>query len=141
MPRWVIILVTHGVVYIYSSQDLLRLGCRWEIGDGTSIRVWEEPWIRCQHPVRLTNPHILGADNLKVADLMLPGQRAWNEPFIRSMFSADVVEKILGTPLFPMTEDTLLWNQGPKGMYTVRTAYFLCHSVSSQDTRRPGRAA
>lgn len=30
---------------LHSSQDLLRLGCRWEIGDGTSIRVWEEPWI------------------------------------------------------------------------------------------------
>lgn len=69
---------------------------------------------------------------------MRPGQRLWNEELVRSLFAADVALKILSTPLLPSANDTILWNPGPKGCYTVKSAYHLCHSVSSQFTPNAG---
>lgn len=44
----------HNPSYVWwsllSTQDLLKLGCRWKIGDGTNISVWGEPWIRSNGP-------------------------------------------------------------------------------------------
>lgn len=38
---------------LHSTQDLLKLGCRWRVGDGSSISVWDEPWLRSNPPVAL----------------------------------------------------------------------------------------
>lgn len=69
---------------------------------------------------------------------MLSGLRAWNEPFIRSLFAEEVAMRVLGTPLIPLAENRLLWNPGTRGTYSVKTTYQLCHSVSSPYARTEG---
>lgn len=61
---------------------------------------------------------------------MLPGLRQWNLPFLQSFLTADVVNKIMSTPiLHTTTHDSILWQPDSKGIYSVRTAYHLCQQV------------
>lgn len=115
---------------LHSTQDLLRLGCRWKVGDGSRIKVWGEPWLRTSPPFRLQEPVQLGLSEMRVCDLMLPGLRAWNPHVVRALFHEDIAEKILSLPLYDIwVEDVLLWNPDSRGAYTVKSAYQLCQTV------------
>lgn len=56
----------------------------------------------------------------------------WRVPYI---FAEEVAEKVIKTPLIHMAEDTLLCKHDATALYTMKTAYRLCHSISSQTTR------
>jgi hypothetical protein len=50
----------------------------------------------------------------------------WNEPLIRKVFSTDIADAILHTPLFEqVTNDRIIWKAERSGC-SVRSAYRLC---------------
>jgi len=66
--------------------------------------------------------------------------KSWNEHTVRQVFSVDLADKILHTPLLsPVDTDRIVWKAERNGRYSVRSAYRLCVSelVDSSHLRRP----
>lgn len=55
---------------------------------------------------------------------MLPGSKTWNVNMINLIFSQDVANQNLHTPLVPtVTEDRRVWKAENNGIYSVKSAY------------------
>lgn len=57
---------------IWSSCVLVKEGIRWSIGDGSSIRVWTDPWLRDEDHLNFYDPILMHLLDMKVKDLFLP---------------------------------------------------------------------
>lgn len=65
--------------------------------------------------------------NFKVNSLLAENGKVWNVPLIRQVFSNDIAEAILNTPLYQQVQnDRLTWKVERNGFYSVRRAYRLC---------------
>lgn len=135
----------HNPSYVWRSilraRFIVRGGARWSIGSGASTSILNEPW--------LPNGECIGGDitgahfvqNITINNLMNLYDKSWNEKVIRQVFSVDIAEKILQTPLLgQVPEDCLIWKAERNGRYSVRSAYRLCVTelVDSSHLQRPG---
>ncbi|WJX78361.1 hypothetical protein P8452_61592 [Trifolium repens] len=97
---------------------------RWQIGDGSKIRVMNEPWLRSSQGRCLNAPQTQNVYNLKVQHLLLPNVKRWDENKLRSLFSLEVVNEILALLVLDLVrEDKLIWCEENDGVYSVRTGY------------------
>ncbi|GAU32101.1 hypothetical protein TSUD_358070 [Trifolium subterraneum] len=109
---------------IWRSRQVLMQGRRWLIGDGSKINVMYEPWLRSKENSWISAPQNLTVHNMKVQQLMLPNQKAWDERRILSMFPAHTAGEILDVPLLTSIEaDRLIWKEERNGIYSVRSGY------------------
>ncbi|GAU29062.1 hypothetical protein TSUD_278180, partial [Trifolium subterraneum] len=84
---------------MWQARQILSLGCRWRIGSGDNIRVMHDPWLRESANRWVPSPQPAGVYQLSVRDLLHENYKAWNIGKVRNLFSRDVAEKILETPL------------------------------------------
>lgn len=66
--------------------------------------------------------------------------KSWNGQVVRQVFSADIADKILHTPLISQVNaDRIIWKAERHGRYSVCSAYMLCVSelVDSSHLWRP----
>ena len=105
------------------GREVLRKGLGWIVGSGSSIRVWEEPWLSTEQPLSPMGPPIVDSVDLLVSDLMLPQTMEWNVPFIREMLPQyeETIRKII-TSSFHM-QDEMIWVLDKTGIYSTKTAY------------------
>ncbi|XP_057808970.1 uncharacterized protein LOC131023447 [Salvia miltiorrhiza] len=68
---------------ILTAQDLVRREVRWQIGDGTKVRIFHDPWLRRDEDFRLALVSPTFMNNLLVHDLMIPGTRRWDVDFLQ----------------------------------------------------------
>ena len=55
--------------------------------------------------------------------------KRWNEQVVRQVFSTDIADKILHTPLISQVdEDKIIWKAERNGRYSMHSAYRLCVS-------------
>jgi ribonuclease HI len=137
--------IGHNPSYVWRSilraRFIVRGGGRWSIGSGSNIPILDAPWlsngasidgnIEGSHYVRDFTVHNLISEHGKV----------WNEPLIRQVFSTDIADAILHTPLFEqVTNDRLIWKAEKNGCYSVRSAYRLCveELIDVSHLHRPG---
>ncbi|ONK71109.1 uncharacterized protein A4U43_C04F4810 [Asparagus officinalis] len=66
------------------GKEVLQMGMRWRVGDGTQIRLKVDKWIPQPHTFRVISHNAI-PENATVADLILPS-RAWNVELIRRLF-------------------------------------------------------
>lgn len=119
---------------LHSTQDLLKLGSRWRIGDGASIGAWGEPWLRSNPPQCLTMPMDPNMNSMTVKDLIQPNVKVWNSPLISTLFPTNIAKLILDTPLIESCqEDALIRNPSSDGNYSVRSAYKLCQGANQNE--------
>jgi len=110
-----------------NSKFILKAGSRWKIGDGTSIPVWNNYWMKDNVTLYPLEDVASTLANLRVSDCLMSNQKSWNLPFLHSVFNQQVVEHIVNTPLYPsVREDRLIWKKENNGDYSVRSAYRLC---------------
>ncbi|XP_073129367.1 uncharacterized protein [Henckelia pumila] len=83
---------------ILASQVLIR-GYRWRIGDGSTINIWKEPWLRDHTNFYVSLPMIPDLHDWFVKDLMIPGSREWDHDLIGSIFGERDVQRITKIPL------------------------------------------
>ncbi|XP_058776331.1 uncharacterized protein LOC131650640 [Vicia villosa] len=119
---------------LWKAKDVLRLGCRWSIGDGSQIRVVNEPWIRGCKNACLGGPYTQGVYNLYVQDLLLPNTKQWNILVVESLFDNVVAKEILSVPLVEdVVVNGLVWSAENSENYSVRSGYRLWrNSIASR---------
>ncbi|XP_058774459.1 uncharacterized protein LOC131648725 [Vicia villosa] len=109
---------------IWKAREVLTLGCIWWIGDGRSIRIMNEPWLRGTSGGCLMGPQIQGVYTLTINDLLLPNVKQWNMGVLRDLFDYSVVRDILQVPLSEeVVEDRMIWKDDVSGNYSVRSGY------------------
>ncbi|GAU39232.1 hypothetical protein TSUD_396790 [Trifolium subterraneum] len=84
---------------MWHARQILSLGCRWRIGSGENICVMHDPWLRGKVNKWVPSPQPAGVYQLSVRDLLHENYKAWNIAKVRNLFSGDVAERILETPL------------------------------------------
>jgi ribonuclease HI len=109
---------------IWKARDVLVHGCRWKIGDGRKINIMSDPWTRGEDSSWLQSPQDQSMYNLCVHNLLLQDVKAWDAHKIYSLFSKNVADVIVKTPLLEeVKEDNLVWTLENHGCYTVKSGY------------------
>lgn len=95
---------------LWPTRALLKDGSQWKIGPGSSILVWNQPWVGSPHFASCIAYLDLGEIAINVRDLWILNQKTWNEPLLSIIFPIDQVQAILDTPIsLAVTEDRLIW--------------------------------
>ena len=123
---------------ILKGREVLARGARWRVGNGKSIKIWDDPWLpSLEHP-RILSPVIDGLQEATVDCLINPTPRSWDRDAFLGYFAPMEVDLILKIPLSPTTvEDKLIWPHVPNGVYTVRSGYRFLVKEKSEPTSSP----
>ncbi|WJX28105.1 hypothetical protein P8452_16861 [Trifolium repens] len=115
---------------IHASQVVVKRGLRWRIGNGTNVRIWNQPWLRNDKQPIITTEAVEGMENSTVSELIDHESATWNYQLLQQIFNARDRREILKIPLNLLhTEDECIWNCSRQGTYTVRSAYYLLTQV------------
>ncbi|XP_062015245.1 uncharacterized protein LOC133731834 [Rosa rugosa] len=116
---------------IFEARSVLKNGVRWQVGDGQSIHIWDDPWLPRPSSFR---PFIRrdGAPTL-VRELLLPGL-SWNSDVIAQWFEPEDVMLIFFIPLSQRSvSDRLIWHFDAKGLFSTKSAYKLAINLIHVD--------
>ncbi|XP_058766718.1 uncharacterized mitochondrial protein AtMg00310-like [Vicia villosa] len=95
---------------LWTARQVLVLGSRWRIGDGSNINVMREPWLRGVEGGRMEAPQEEHVYSLVVKDLMDPLCKQWDRNKIDQLFTDEITDIILQVPLVgDVTEDGIVW--------------------------------
>uniref|UniRef100_A0A8I6YQZ6 Reverse transcriptase domain-containing protein n=1 Tax=Hordeum vulgare subsp. vulgare TaxID=112509 RepID=A0A8I6YQZ6_HORVV len=108
---------------IWHGLQTFKKGIIWRVGDGSSINIWNDPWISSSPNKRILTPR----NNIvltKVSELIDVESRSWDEEMIRHVFWPVDAERILTIPLvIGMMMDFMSWYPDKRGSFFVKSAY------------------
>ena len=61
------------------------MGCMCHIGNGKSINVWQDFWLKDDTHRHLLTPIVEGLENLMVLDLFIPRTREWDIELLQEL--------------------------------------------------------
>jgi hypothetical protein len=117
---------------ICESKHVLEAGMRWRVGSGESIRIWKDRWIPSSSTYKIMSPIRHLDENASVDSLINFHSMSWNVPLLQEVFLPRDVELITQIPLsVRRPRDTLIWSGTKKGIFTVKSAYYMLLHQSS----------
>lgn len=94
-----------------ASQQLLKEGLIWRIGDDRKIQFWKDKWIPRQHSLRVLSPIVQIEKDAKVAGLIDYDLMGWKVDMLNNLFSPQDVDLIKSIPIsIGEREDKLVWH-------------------------------
>ncbi|MCI01564.1 ribonuclease H protein [Trifolium medium] len=90
---------------VYHAMWVIRKGVCWRVGNGHTIRVWEDRWLPFQNTSQLLTPKPEATNIHMVRDLMLEGTKQWNQPLIENLFYSFEANQIQKLPIPSMEEE------------------------------------
>lgn len=103
-----------------AAKPVVKGGIRWLVGDGRSIKTWEDAWIPSMESGRVLSPRPEQVGGICVANLLVHSKAEWNVSLVNSAFLPHEAEAILSIPISPITQaDTMVWGKTPQW-------HFLC---------------
>ncbi|XP_061999476.1 uncharacterized protein LOC133716838 [Rosa rugosa] len=131
--------LSNGASYAWRSimfgKELLHKGVRYQVGDGTRISVWEDPWLPLPYSFKPFSPPMEGLETLKVADLI--DEHEWVVPFLDEIFTPLEVSLIAQIPLsIRGAVDRVVWHYDKKGVYSVRNGYHIARMEEGKSDQR-----
>ena len=110
---------------IMAGVSSLKRGHIWRVGNGQNIDIWEDAWIPNCANRKIVTPK--GGQLLrKVADLIDPILNSWDEDLLRQTLWPIDVQRVLTIPISQHDmPDFIAWNFTKKGIFSVRSAYFV----------------
>ena len=96
---------------ILKGRDVLQGGVRWRVGDGKSIKIWQDYWLPRKHSPQVLSYPLESMENASVSALIIAGTRRWNEEMIDGIFAPEEAAMIKNIPLGNAeSEDVLMTN-------------------------------
>ena len=96
---------------ILSGRDFLKKNLLWDLGDGTSINIWSDPWVpNVKFPSKPLNCNDYIVKEGRISDLIVAGQ--WNLNLIRHHLPQNILDQIsqISIPHISLP-DKLVWTQ------------------------------
>jgi hypothetical protein len=122
---------------LWMCREVLGKGCRWVVGDGRSVRVMADPWVRGGESWWVSSPQKEEVYDMTVNQLLVEGEKRWDVQKVKYLFNDEMVEKILSMNICQdVREDKLIWEGEKNGLYTVRAGYrsIMSEAWSRRDT-------
>ncbi|KAL0384911.1 UNVERIFIED_CONTAM: hypothetical protein Sradi_2885400 [Sesamum radiatum] len=117
---------------LLAAKDLLQAGCKWRIGTGRSVLVWQDPWLPRAPSFYTLTAMPVGGSNMHVSELIQEDTREWDCELINTIFGPEDCEMILQIPLSCVGgHDLLVWHYSRNGLFSVRSAYHLALSLAT----------
>ena len=121
---------------ILFGREALELGLIKRVGDGESIKIWDDPWIPANYNYKTLVKLPLTAVN-RVNELLDVHSRTWDEECVRTNFTVIDAEAILRIPV-NAGEDFWAWQPDKMGIFSVRSAYKLLTEEQGRMTQVSG---
>ncbi|KAL0406172.1 UNVERIFIED_CONTAM: hypothetical protein Slati_3931100, partial [Sesamum latifolium] len=114
---------------VMAAYDLFQAGCRWHVGSGSHIRIWEDSWLPRPWSFRPITPAPVSHSEIRVSELIDPTCNDWDSRKIELFWPVDS-DLILRIPLSRLgTSDLLIWHYSRSGIFSARSAYHLACSL------------
>ncbi|XP_035551510.1 uncharacterized protein LOC118349853 [Juglans regia] len=111
---------------IWGSLKLLKEGLRWRVGNGKSIEIWGHKWLNSPSTFKVQSPVRVLEQEARVCELLDQSGSSWNENLVREIFLKEEAEQICSLPVSKLgSEDKLIWGPSKRGLFTVKSAYYL----------------
>lgn len=111
---------------LFKSLELLKEGLCWRMGNGQSIKIWEDKWIpnpvscAIQLPVHVLPPNAL------VSSLIDAETNWWNFLLLHNIFSLAEASQIASMVVSPQgNPDKLVWIDHSNGLFSAKSAYHM----------------
>lgn len=109
---------------IWGSKWVLEKGCKWIIGDGRKVRIWEDPWLGKPPSHRVVSVRKEDSECTFVADLIDHASGCWKEEVVGECFLPFEDQEVMFVPLSSIPlEDELVWSYEKLGEYSVKSGY------------------
>ncbi|KAL0010668.1 hypothetical protein SO802_005776 [Lithocarpus litseifolius] len=116
---------------IMAAKHIVHAGHRWQVGDGTTVRIWKDRWIPKPStfcPISQQNTLPLEST---ISELIDEDTGEWNATLIKQIFIPDEARTILSMPRsHRRANDRIIWAYTPKGNFTVNSAYKVAWAIS-----------
>ena len=107
-----------------AAQNIIRKGCKWQVGNGALIDIWVDKWLNGPATFSLLTRLKTLLDQSSVSLLIDLVTGGWHDELVRQVFLLADVHSILSIPLsVRMPRDKLVWAFTLKGNFTVCSAY------------------
>ncbi|XP_057453501.1 uncharacterized mitochondrial protein AtMg00310-like [Lotus japonicus] len=81
---------------ICAARHVIMDGSRWRVGNGKSIKIWEDAWIPGQGSGMVLSPIKMFPSDAKVEDLIIDVEaRSWDKSLVEGIFHHAEASKIL----------------------------------------------
>ena len=121
-----------------ATQNIIRKGCKWQVGNGVSIDIWVDKWLNGPATFSVLTRSNTLLDQSLVRLLIDPVTGGWRDELVRQVFLLADVHSIPSIPLsVRMPWDKLVWAFTSKGNFTIRSAYKIA-VADSMVTRMEG---
>ncbi|XP_019155316.1 PREDICTED: uncharacterized protein LOC109152193 [Ipomoea nil] len=120
---------------IWETQELVRKGVRWRIGNGEGTKVWGDPWLPDGGNPYVTTPSQEYLGDPWVSSLMRIDGNEWDHGVVRDILEERDANLVLSVPLSARGgggRDSLFWSQEQNGLYSVCSAYRLASGEFGQ---------
>ena len=121
---------------IEKAKAVILQGACYLIGDGSSVSVWEDPWVPwIQGFSPKPREDAFSQISMLVSQPINDEPHYWNASLVNEIFDPESARAILSISLpFRPCPDKLIWVLDPKGRFTVKSAY---KATSQRDEPSP----
>ena len=84
---------------IMAAQNLVREGLRWGVGNGASLRVWEDRWLPISSTYKVVSPRLFLHSDTRVNELIDTATTSWKSTIINALLLPHKAEIVKSIPL------------------------------------------
>lgn len=117
--------ISHGWRGVLIGRDLLKENLGWIVGNGTSISIWNEPWLSLSQQLSPTGPATEETSNFTVSDLFNEHERTWNVTTIKPVLPQWEQSIVNIKPSLSEAPDKRIWLGTNNGIYTTNSGYHI----------------
>jgi hypothetical protein len=82
---------------IAQAKEVIVKGSRWCVGNGATIRIWQDNWLPSSNGQKVISPNNVLQPTARVCELLSPSF-SWNEELIEEIFLPFEAESIKNIP-------------------------------------------
>ncbi|KAL0822904.1 hypothetical protein Bca101_046581 [Brassica carinata] len=127
---------SHGWRGILAGREIIKKGLGWVVGNGKSIRMWQDNWLATSQQSCPIGPPTEQTQLAKVSELMLPNTVTWDTRKIRELlpqYEEQILKLVPSASEMPDERVRLLEKSGE---YTTKTGYAVA-KINTPNNRDP----
>ena len=107
-----------------ATQKIVKQRMRWQVGNGSNIRVWEDKWVSYSSTYKVVSSRNNAFSDLRVSELIGTTNICWNSELLDQVFLPFKADAIKSIPLSSqLPADKLIWAKSSNGLFNIKSAY------------------